>query len=103
MKYLLTLLMIIGAPVAAMALQCLYPDQAVSQSPNFDTIPCTGSGYCTAYDYNPATGQYENFYGFHITCNGQAQRETMTYTCRRANGTTYTNSEVVFTGTCAVN
>jgi hypothetical protein len=102
MKILALLSVLIWLPVASLA-ACGYSDSTISQTSSYDSISCVASGYCTAYDLNPATGQYENYFGYHSSCPGHSQRTTMNYMCRRSNGSTYSTSEVVATAPCSAN
>jgi hypothetical protein len=106
MKYLVGIfagfLMTSGISASALA-ACGYGDTTISQSMDYAYTPCTTSGYCNAYDVNPATGQYEYFYGYHSSCPGHSQQTTMNFMCRRSNGSSYSTSDVVGVGPCSAN
>lgn len=55
------------------------------------------------YDYNPATGKYEYFYGYHSNCSGTKERWVQEYTCKRASdGSLYTVRDEGFWGGCNI-
>lgn len=74
----------------AEAARCNSGDQESGGYTNIERQSCFGSGYCHAVDYNPATGRYEDFYGYHSNCQGHQERQIETVYCRRPSGTTYT-------------
>jgi hypothetical protein len=104
MKYLIaTTSFVTASVVAAMAYgaQCAPADALVSKTPGTITISCLATDRCIAYELDTETGEYRNFSGYHINkCPGHAQRETMDYVCKRADGTTYAVKDVLSTSKC---
>lgn len=98
----LGLLFLLIAPLQASGYACFGTDREVYDYVRYETMPCTTSGYCYAYDYNPQTGQYEYFYGYHINCDGVQERQVREVTCERNDGTRYTQPEYGFWGMCQV-
>ena len=66
-------------------------DKVLDYKKTYDYESCTTVGYCTMYDYNPATGQNETYYGGHNSCPGRYEIAVENYRCERAPGNEYTD------------
>lgn len=68
---------------------CRGNDELTSITHREESINCTTYGYCRAYGYNPETGRYEYFYGYHSNCDGRQKRTITTYNCLNSQGIGY--------------
>ncbi len=94
----MTLTLVLSNPSFAMG--CWGIDKERYRSTRYERETCTGSGYCNMYDYNPSTGRYEYFYGYHSACPGHRERQIFEITCERADGSTYLTIEEGFWSGC---
>jgi hypothetical protein len=101
MKILFLILSVAWTTDAAFAL-CTPGHQEVSRSTRYEEESCTAPGYCFAWGYNPATGAYEYFHGYHSDCPGRVRIEMETLVCRAPDGYTYTRSSEIYRGFCTV-
>lgn len=83
------------------AMMCGH-DIIISITIETQTQPCVTGGYCTMYDFNPETGEYENFYGYHHNCEGTQEKRDEKYTCQREDFSTYEDVTEGFWGFCSV-
>lgn len=100
-KNIFALVFTFAVSIQSFALSC-GTDTIISYTVENQTQPCTGHGTCTAADFNPETGNYESFYGFHASCPGTEEKRTDKYICQRADLSTYEDNTEGFWGFCNV-
>ena len=76
----------LSSQAAATSPQCPTGEIERSHSIRSDSLVCVTSGYCTAYDYNPASGRDEFYYGYHSKCDGEMTRSIHDLVCEVPGG-----------------
>jgi hypothetical protein len=102
MNKILLLTLVLSANVATAAICYSGNDRQIASYTGTEIQSCTGPGYCYGYGYDPATGDYDYFYGFQSDCSGHQDRNVDTAECQRPDGTQYTVDNSGSFGVCQV-